>query len=169
MGFSNDSDSKEFTCNTGDLCSIPGSGRSPGEERGNSFQYSCLKEEPGRLQSIVSHRVRHNWSDLAGRSTTIFLGERMANHSSILAVRTSWTVWEDITLEDEPLQVRRKSTLSIHWKDYCWSWDSNPLATWCKDLTHWKRPWCWERLKAEGEGDGKGWDGLAPWTQWTWI
>ena len=33
------------------------------------------------------------------------------------------------------------------------------LATWCKELTHWKRPWCWKRLKAEGEGDDRGWDG----------
>ena len=32
------------------------------------------------------------------------------------------------------------------------------LATWCKELTHWKRPWCWERLKAGGEGDDRGWD-----------
>ena len=33
-----------------------------------------------------------------------------------------------------------------------WSWNSNTLATWCEDLTHLKRLWCWERLKAEGEG-----------------
>ena len=33
----------------------------------------------------------------------------------------------------------RKSTLNIYWKDWCWSWSSNTLATWCKDLTHWKR------------------------------
>ena len=32
------------------------------------------------------------------------------------------------------------------------------LATWCEELTHWKRSWCWERLKA-GEGDNRGWDG----------
>ena len=36
---------------------------------------------------------------------------------------------------------------------------SNTSATWCKELSHWKRPWCWERLKAEGEGDDRGWDG----------
>ena len=40
----------------------------------------------------------------------------------------------------------------------CWSWNSNILATWYKKLTHLKRPWCWERLKA-GEGDDRGWDG----------
>ena len=36
--------------------------------------------------------------------------------------------------------------------------DCNPLATWCEELTPGKRPWCWERLKAEGEGDDRGWD-----------
>ena len=51
----------------------------------------------------------------------------------------------------------------------CWSWSSNTLATSFKELTHLKRPWCWERLKA-GEGDDRGWDGwMASLTQWTWI
>ena len=50
------------------------------------------------------------------------------------------------------------------------SWNSNTLATWCEELTHWKRPWCWERLKAGGEGDNRGWDGwMASLAQWTWI
>ena len=44
------------------------------------------------------------------------------------------------------------------------------LANWCKELTHFKRPWCWERLKAGGEGDDRGWDGwIASPTQWTWV
>ena len=44
------------------------------------------------------------------------------------------------------------------------------LATWCRELTHLKRPWCWERLKARGEGDDRGWDGwMASPTQWTWV
>ena len=63
----------------------------------------------------------------------------------------------------------RRSVLGIHWKDWCWSWNFNPLATWCKELTHWKRHWCWERLRA-GEGDDRGWDGwMASLTQWTWV
>ena len=50
------------------------------------------------------------------------------------------------------------------------NWNSNTLATWCEELTHWKRPWCWERLKAGGEGDNRGWDGwMASLTQWTWV
>ena len=44
------------------------------------------------------------------------------------------------------------------------------LAIWCKELTHWKRLWCWERLKAGGEGDVGGWDGwMASLTRWTWV
>ena len=62
-------------------------------------------------------------------------------------------------------------TLNVHhWKDWCWSWNSNTLATWCEELMHWKKPWCWERLKAGGEGDDRGWDGwIASSTQWTWA
>ena len=37
----------------------------------------------------------------------------------------------------------------------CWSWNSNILATWWVELTHLKRPWCWERLKAGGKGDDR--------------
>ena len=47
--------------------------------------------------------------------------------------------------------------------------NSNTLATWCEESTHWKRPWCWERLKL-GEGDDRRWEGwMASWMQWTWV
>jgi len=56
----------------------------------------------------------------------------------------------------------------IHWKDWCWS--SDTLATGCEEPTHWKRPWCWERLRAGEKGDNRGWDGwMASSTQWTWV
>jgi len=55
-GFPRGSDDKESAYNAGDMGSIPGSGRSPGERNGNPLQYSCLEipwtEEPGRLQSM---------------------------------------------------------------------------------------------------------------------
>ena len=52
----------------------------------------------------------------------------------------------------------------------CWSWNSSTLATSCEVLTHWKRPWCWEGLRAGGEGDDRGWDGwMASPTWWTWV
>ena len=48
--------------------------------------------------------------------------------------------------------------------------DSNTLATWCRELTHLKRPWCWEKLRTAGEGEDRGWDGwIALPTQWTWV
>ena len=68
--------------------------------------------------------------------------------------------WESLWLQGDPTsQSQRKSVLNIH-----------TLATWCKELTHWKRPSCWERLKVRGEGDYRGWDGwMASPTQWTWV
>ena len=56
------------------------------------------------------------------------------------------------------------------WENWCWGWNSNTLATWCEELTHWKRSWCWEGLGAGGEGDDRGWDGwMASPTQCTWV
>ena len=70
--------------------------------------------------------------------------------------------------------ISQKKKAFIHRRDltsdWCWSWNSNTLATWCEELTHLKRPWCWERLKAGGEGDDRGGDGwMASPTQWTWV
>ena len=58
-------------------------------------------------------------------------------------------------------QSYRKSTLRIHWKNWCWS--SNTLATWFEELTHWKKPRCWKRLRAVEEGgDRMRWlDGIT--------
>ena len=64
--------------------------------------------------------------------------------------------WESLGLQtDQTSQSWRKSTLNIHRTDCCWS--SSTLATWCEEPINWKRPWCWERLRAEG--DDRGWDG----------
>ena len=55
-------------------------------------------------------------------------------------------------------------------EDYCCSWSSNTLTTWCKELNYWKRPWCWGRLRARGEACNRGWDGwMTSLTQWTWV
>ena len=66
--------------------------------------------------------------------------------------------------------ILTRPVLGVHWKDWCWGWNSNTLATSCGELTHWKRPWCWEGLGAGGEGDDRGWDGwMASQTQCTWV
>ena len=75
--------------------------------------------------------------------------------------------WEDPM---EKGTATHSSILVWRIQDWCWSWSSNTLATWCEELTHWKRPWCWERLKARGERDNRGWDNwMASPTQWTWV
>ena len=77
-------------------------------------------------------------------------------------LRVSWTV------RRSNQSILKESALGVHWKEWCWSF--NTLANWCKKLTHWKRPWYWERLKTEGEWDDRGWDGwMASLTWWTWV
>ena len=78
---------------------------------------------------------------------------------------------ESLRLQGYPTSPSwRRSVLGVHWKDWCWSWNSNTLVTWCEELTHWKKPWCWEGLGAGGEGDDRGWDGwMASPTRWTWV
>ena len=79
--------------------------------------------------------------------------------------------WEFLGQQGDPTSPSwRNSALNIHQKNWSWSWNSNTLAMWCEELTHWKRPWCWERLKVGGKWDDRGWDGwMASLTQWTWV
>ena len=79
--------------------------------------------------------------------------------------------WESLGLQGDPTSPSsRRSVLGVHWKNWCWSWNFNTLATWCEELTHLKRLWFWERLKAGGEGDNRRWDGwMGSLTQRTWV
>ena len=100
-----------------------------------------------------------------------------------------WTVVLERTLES-PLDC--KEIQPVHPKgDQSWVFigrtdaEAETLILWPSDghlisftllyilfqrLTHWKRPWCWERLKAGGEGNDRGWDDwVASSTQWTWV
>ena len=88
--------------------------------------------------------------------------------------KEGWTLKNwcfQIVVLEKTLESRWRSNQSvlkeikpdIHRKDCCWSWSSHTLATWCRELIHWKGPWCWERLRAGGEGGDRGWgwlDGL---------
>ena len=88
-----------------------------------------------------------------------------------------WTVVLEKTLESaldckeiQPVYSKGNQSWIFNRKDWCWCWNSNTLATWCEERTHWKSPWCWERLKAGGERDDRRWDGwMASLTQWTWV
>ena len=56
--------------------------------------------------------------------------------------------WESLGLQGDPTSPSlRRLVLNIHWKDWCWSWNSNTLTTWCEELTHLKRPWCWGEIE----------------------
>ena len=86
-----------------------------------------------------------------------------------------WTVVLEKTLES-PLDC--KEIKLVHPKgNQSWLFigrndaeTETPILWLPKELTHLKRPWCWERLKAEGEGDNRGWDGwMASPTRWTWV
>ena len=66
--------------------------------------------------------------------------------------------------------ILKEISPGFHWKDWCWSWNSNTLAISWEEPTHWKRPWWWEGLGAGGEGDNRGWDGwMASPTRWAWV
>ena len=77
-----------------------------------------------------------------------------------------WTVMLEKTLESpldcreiEPVHPKGNQSWICPGRDWCWSWNSDILTTWCVELTHLKWPWCWERLKAEREGNNRGWEG----------
>ena len=66
--------------------------------------------------------------------------------------------------------ILKKISLGISLEGIMLSWNSGTLATSCKELTHWKRLWCWEGLGAGGEGDNRGWDGwMTSLIRWTWF
>ena len=81
--------------------------------------------------------------------------------------------WESLGFQRDPTSpFWRRSALGFLWREWCYSWNSSTLATSCKELTHWKRLWCWEGLRAGGKGDDRGWDGwMASPTWWTrvWV
>ena len=76
-----------------------------------------------------------------------------------------WTVVLEKTLESpwdckeiQPVHPKKISP-EYSLEELIWSWNSNTLATWCKELPRWKRPWCCERLKVGGKGNHRGWNG----------
>ena len=86
-----------------------------------------------------------------------------------------WTVVLEKTLgspldckEIQPVSPKGNQSWIFTWRTDAKA-ETHTLTTWCKELTAWKRPWCWQRLKV-GEGDDREWDGwMASLTQWTWV
>ena len=78
--------------------------------------------------------------------------------------------WESLDCKEiQPVHPKGNQSWS-HLKDWCWSWNSNALPPWVKELTHLNWPWRWERLKVGGEGDDRRWGGwMASLIQWVWV
>ena len=111
------------------------------------FQWSCMDVRVGLLRKLSTEELM------------------------LLSCGVGEDSWESLGLQGDPTSPhKRRSILGVHWKDWCWSWNPNTSATWCEEWTHWKRPWCWEKLGAGGEGDDRGWDGwmVSP-TRWIWV
>ena len=117
------------------------------------------------------------WVQFLGQEDPLEKG--MATHSSILARRIPWTEEPAGLLSmggynlwgRKELDTTKWLTLSLLvYLNAHISWKSSTLATSCKELTHWKRLWCWEGLGAGEEGDDRGWDGwMASLTRCTWV
>ena len=65
--------------------------------------------------------------------------------------------WRRLLREPGTARISNQSILKeispeYSWKDWRWSWNSNMLVTWCKELTSWKRPWCWKDWRKEEKG-----------------
>ena len=86
-----------------------------------------------------------------------------AKELTLLSYGVGEVSWESLELQGDVTSPSwRRSVLGVHWKDWCWSWNSNTLTTSCEELTHLKR------LGAGEEGDDRGWDGwMASPTRWT--
>ena len=133
---------------------------------------------PWRYTSNNRKTLMHNWVACSNSTCHFPVGmygceswtiKLSAKELILLKCGVGEDSWESLRLQGgQTNQSLRKSVLNIHWKDWCWTWSSNTLATWCDEPTRWKRPWCWERLKAGGEVDDRD-DWMASLTQWTWV
>ena len=111
-------------------------------------------------------------------SSHIWIWELDYKESCVLKNWCFWTVLLEKTLES-PLDCKEIQPVNPKGNQ---SWiftgridaeaQTQVLATWCEEVTHKKGPWCWERLKAGREGEGRGWDGwmASPtWCTWVWV
>ena len=111
------------------------------------------------IRELAIRKAEHRWTDAfelwcwrrllrvpwtARRSNQSILKESSPEYSLLLNCGVGEDSWESLRLqEDQISQSWKKAVLNIHCKDWCWSWSSNTLATWCEEEepTHWKRPW----------------------------
>ena len=98
-------------------------------------------------------------------SSHLWMWELDYKESWVLKNWCFWPVVLEKTLESlldcKEIKPAHPKGNHIHWKDWWWSWNSNTLATWRKELTHLKKPWCWQRPKVGEKGTTE--DKMAGW------
>ena len=112
----------------------------------------CLEYEQQSKQNLLSHMA------------VIYLIIKIPK----ISPRNS--VCKKLTYLESNQSILKEISPEYHWKDWCWSWSSKSLAMWCEEPTHWKRSWCWERLKSGEKGTTENemvW--MASPTQQTWV
>ena len=143
-----------------DVCSLEESYDQPRQHIKNQRHYFANKGPSGQGYGFSSSHV--------------WMWELDYKESWALKNWLFWTVLLEKTLES-PLDC--KEIQPVHPKgDQSWVFirgtdvEAETPILWPPELTHWKRPWCWERLRAGDERDDRGWDGwMASLTQWTCI
>ena len=165
-GFPDVISAKEPPTNSGivrDTGLISGLEKSPGGEHGNSLQYSYPKNPMGRgAWWAIVHRVAESQACLKCFSMNICIQKWICPHYQHL-FRSCWGLFNYFY---STVFLVNKSTLNIHWKDWCWSW-----ILWPPDVKSQLigRPCFWERMRARN-GSDKGWDGwMASLAQRTWV
>ena len=166
MGFPGGSDGKECACNAGDLGLIPGSERSPGKGNGYPLHYSCLENfmDRGAWWAMVFPVGIYGCECWTIKKAEYWRIDAFELQCWRRLLRIPWTARrsnQSILKEINPEYSLEGLMLKLKLQYF---------GDLTQELTHWKRPWCWERSKAGGEGDNRGWDGwMASPTQWTWV
>ena len=145
---------------------------------------ACFLEESYDQPSQHIKKQRHYFTNKGSSSQSygfssshVWMWELDYKESWALKNWCFWTVVLEKTLENaldckeiQPVRSKGNQSWIFTGRTDAEAETLNTLSTWCEELTHWKRPWCWEGLGAGGEGDDRGWDGwMASPTWWTWV
>ena len=133
----------------------------------HKLKFTTLIHHPW-LRSVQSRLWFFQWSCM---DVKVGLWRRLsAEELMLLNCGVGEDSWKSLALQGDPTSpFWRRSALGFLWREWCWSWNSNTLPTSYEELTHWKRPWCWEGLGSGGEGDDRGWDVREFGCTWVWV
>ena len=141
-----------------------------------------FKENYDKPRQCIEKQRHHfalkglNYQSYGFSNSHVWMWELDHKEGWVLKNRWFWIVVLEKTLKSpvDSKDIKQSNLKEINPEyslgDWCWSWSSNTLVTLWGELIHWKRPWCWGRLRAGGEGGDREWPGwMVSSTQWTWV